>query len=314
MEASILSPLRYPGSKRRLAGYLSEVLRLNRVRPSLFVEPFAGGASVALQLLDNDLVDRIALGERDTYVASFWRVVFDDSEWLIDAIKRVPATVDTWRKFREEGGTTDRDRALACLFLNRTSFSGILNRRAGPIGGLAQKSSYSIGCRMALPTIEKRIRQAARLKDRVAFVHSGPWSETIEAATAVRPQQNGLFFYFDPPFWQKADRLYRHWFTREDHQTLHDSLVTLEHPWLLSYDPAPEAIAMYTNGGHGVRHIDILYSASATGGPASTQEIIITNLDTLPEATRLWRSSSEWRQTPNGREALNTHEGLAAAI
>ena len=47
-EASILSPLRYPGSKRRLAVYIAETLRLNGLQPKLFVEPFAGGASVAL--------------------------------------------------------------------------------------------------------------------------------------------------------------------------------------------------------------------------------------------------------------------------
>jgi len=55
-EASILSPLRYPGAKRRLAGYVAEVLRLNSLRPKVLVEPFAGGASVFLQLLNDDLV------------------------------------------------------------------------------------------------------------------------------------------------------------------------------------------------------------------------------------------------------------------
>src|SRR5262245_46609770 len=43
-EVSILSPLRYPGAKRRLSGYMAEVLRLDDLRPKLFVEPFAGGA------------------------------------------------------------------------------------------------------------------------------------------------------------------------------------------------------------------------------------------------------------------------------
>ena len=44
-EVSILSPLRYPGAKRRLSGYVAETLRLNGIRPRLLVEPFAGGAS-----------------------------------------------------------------------------------------------------------------------------------------------------------------------------------------------------------------------------------------------------------------------------
>jgi len=122
-EASILSPLRYPGAKRRLAGYIAEVLRMNSIRPKLFVEPFAGGASVALQLLNDDLVDKIALGEKDPLVACFWKVVFKESEWLIDQIENIEVTVDKWKYFRENSFRTNRERALACLFLNRTSFS-----------------------------------------------------------------------------------------------------------------------------------------------------------------------------------------------
>lgn len=68
-EASILSPLRYPGSKRRLAGYIAALLRENGMRPVLLVEPFAGGASVSLQLLNDGIVDGIALGESDSYQA-----------------------------------------------------------------------------------------------------------------------------------------------------------------------------------------------------------------------------------------------------
>src|SRR5690348_5041293 len=83
---SILSPLRYPGSKRRLAGYIQKTLQLNNLHPSLFVEPFAGGASVALQLLNNNMVDTIGLIDRDPLVAAFWEAVFFDTEWLLEQI------------------------------------------------------------------------------------------------------------------------------------------------------------------------------------------------------------------------------------
>ena len=86
---SILSPLRYPGGKRRLAGYIAAAIRINGLRPKLFVEPFAGGASVALQLLNDGLVDSIALGEKDPLVASFWKTVFYDHEWLIWRLEEV---------------------------------------------------------------------------------------------------------------------------------------------------------------------------------------------------------------------------------
>src|SRR5579883_3060614 len=90
--ASILSPLRYPGAKRRFASYVAETLKLNGIKPKLFVEPFAGGASVALQLLNDGLVETVGLGEIDPLVASFWDCVFYDTEWLIRAVEREPIT------------------------------------------------------------------------------------------------------------------------------------------------------------------------------------------------------------------------------
>src|SRR5438034_1229838 len=138
----ILSPLRYPGAKRRLGGYIVEALHLNGLRPRLLVEPFAGGANVALQLLAYSAVDKVVLGERDALLASFWRTVFFDADWLIEQVQTIPVTVHQWERFRKAPGDTDRDRALACLFLNRTSFSGILADNAGPIGGRHQRSIY----------------------------------------------------------------------------------------------------------------------------------------------------------------------------
>jgi DNA adenine methylase len=183
-EVSILSPLRYPGAKRRLSSYIAETIKLNGLRPKLLVEPFAGGASVSLELLSRDLVDSIALGERDPIVASFWEIVFRDPEWLIGEIEAVEVSVRMWDHFRRGRFRSDRDRALACLFLNRTSFSGILSECVGPLGGRKQASDYTIGCRFPVTTLVRRIRQAAALKDRVVLVTSSDWKTTLKKENA----------------------------------------------------------------------------------------------------------------------------------
>jgi len=133
-EVSIVSPLRYPGAKRRLSTYVREVLRVNGLRPKVLIEPFAGGASVALQLACTEVVDKIALGELDPLVASFWKVVFREPEWLVRAIQKQRVSLAAWDRYRSGHFCSNRERALACIFLNRTSFSGILSRSAGPIG------------------------------------------------------------------------------------------------------------------------------------------------------------------------------------
>lgn len=293
-EASILSPLRYPGAKRRLTGYIAEVLRINSIRPTVFIEPFAGSASVALQLLQDNFVDYIALGEKDELIASFWKVVFEDTQWLIDKIKSIEPTVDEWKRYKHTYFRSNRDRALACLFLNRTSFSGIMAPGAGPIGGLSQKSEYKIDCRFNVKTITKRIEQASALADKVKFVHHGDWSETMNKASSRFSNKEDVFYYLDPPFYNKSSRLYRYCFTHSEHKSLHNRLVNLDESWLLSYDSAPEIIDMYSHNGSAPRKVDLLYSISAAAELVRAQELMITNLSALPTETRLWRSAEEW--------------------
>jgi len=293
--ASILSPLRYPGGKKRLAGYIAETLRLNCLRPRLFVEPFAGGASVALQLLNDGLVDSIALGERDPLVAAFWQTVFYDHEWLIRRLRETEPTLENWDRFKRGSFNSTRWRALACIFLNRTSFSGILAPGAGPIGGRAQTSEYKIDCRFDADVLARRIRAAARLADRVAFIHEGNWNETVRRVRARRYRAGEVLYYLDPPFYYKAGLLYRHSFDAAGHQALHDALPSLGQHWILSYDPAEPILKLYTQNGIGPKRVELLYSATAAGAPLKSQELIITDLPQLPGETRLWRTAEEWR-------------------
>jgi DNA adenine methylase len=265
---------------------------LNEYRPRLFVEPFAGSASVALQLLNDDLVDAVALGERDPLVASFWKVVFNDSDWLISKIERVTISVNTWRKFKHGTWKTDQERALACIFLNRTSYSGILMRTAGPIGGPEQTSEYTIDCRFNRKTVIKRIRQAAALKDKVLFVQRGDWQKTLSKARSLGFGSEA-FYYFDPPFFAKADYLYNFSFREQDHLALRRAVMKLKAPWLLSYDAAPWIRKQYSSlNGHGPKHVDLLYS----GGRRLARELIMSNIPKLPRQTRIWRTVAEWGQ------------------
>jgi len=292
---SILSPLRYPGGKKRLAGYIAAAIRLNGLRPKLFVEPFAGGASVALQLLNDGLVEQIALGEKDSLLASFWNIVFKEHEWLIQALRDTEPTLANWDRFKLEHAGDDRGRALACIFLNRTSFSGIIGPTGGPLGGRAQTSAYKLGCRYSVETLARRIKQAAALRDRVLFVNHGDWRNTLRRTKARKFERGEVLYYFDPPFYYKADKLYRFHFDRAEHRRLHDALGELRQPWLLSYDAAPPIIEMYAENGIGPKRVELLYSAANSEKPSEMQELIVTNLSKLPTASRLWRTADEWR-------------------
>lgn len=309
--SSIISPLRYPGSKRRLAKYIEEMIHANNVQPDLFVEVFAGGASLSLQLLDNEIVQQVGLIEKDPLVAAFWKVVFSKSgaEWLISEIEEMEITLERWQELKNTIPEGQRERALACLYLNRTSFSGILAPSSGPLGGYKQLSDYPIDCRFTKDTIIKRIEQANALRDKVAFVWKVDWTEGLrriaqKQETGKLPQN--AFFYFDPPFFNKAEKLYNYHFTNGDHAKLRDAIVTFEQDWVLSYDYCDQVEELYTN--NSATHIELLYSAAQNGGQRKAKEVILTNLHTLPINKKLWRTAEECRNGSSAQNGSTNHK------
>ncbi len=291
-KTNLRSPLRYPGSKRRLANYIKQALDLNNLRPSLYIEPFVGGASVALQLLQDNLVEQIVLMDVDPWIASFWKTVFFDTDWLIDKIQTVEVTLDQWKKLKFSQPNTIREQAWACFFLNRTSFSGILEKKAGPLGGRGQTSIYKIDCRFPRKALIERICKIASYKNKIYTICCSSWEEGISqirhAQNMGELSKNDVFFYFDPPFFEKAEDLYRYYFNDKDHIRLRDFLLTLEDKWILSYDSAEQVFSLYgdaltkkINGTHH-DHVELLYSVSTLSRRKKAKEVVLSNLEKLP--------------------------------
>ncbi len=281
---TLLSPLRYPGSKRRLAPFIEKIIRANGLNPDLYVEPFAGGASVALHLLAADAVEKIGLTDRDPLVASFWQTVFFNPGGLIRRIKRFEVTHARWYALKKSEPRDLVDRAFKCLILNRTSFSGILAKNAGPLGGKNPGSLELLNSRLYRSGVIERIENAHSMRKRVAFVWNASWDRAlniIKKRSLGRIFPKNVLYYFDPPFFEKADRLYNFFFASDEHETLRDALSVLKAPWLLSYDSPHKARKLYSSAGVVSRSFQMTYSASAT--PAFRKsEILISNLGILP--------------------------------
>lgn len=212
------SPLRYPGAKSGLAGIIGALVtgateKLGK--PELFVEPFAGGASTALRLAGAGIVRRVLLADADPLVARFWQVAAAETEWLIDRMLDEPVTLERWDHWRswQPSDPRDRDTAVKCLFLNRTTFSGILHGRAGPIGGRRQVSQYKIDCRFNKEALAARLRFVGDLyaSNRLVDVWCKDWKDTLDDVAEWYPQliPNQVIAYLDPPYWSKSPKLYR---------------------------------------------------------------------------------------------------------
>ena len=273
-----LSPLRYPGAKSKLTPLIEKMLRSalggGRLRrPLTLFEPFAGGASTTLRLLRDGVIDRGVIADADPLVASFWIEAATNPTALIGAMQdefdlyvstggaAAVARWDYWRRWHpdvdDDEASTRAMLALKCIFLNRTTFSGILHGSAGPIGGRAQKSDYPISCRWNQEELARRIEWVAHLhrSGRLATPTEARWQESLETAALEHAARPGhVVVYLDPPYVAKSGRLYKTsfshrteepdlWKSMTPHQTLAEYLKT-EAPfrWILSYDDHPDLL------------------------------------------------------------------------
>lgn len=88
-----LSPLRYPGGKSQLYRFIRFTIESNNIENPIYVEPFAGGAGLAIELLLNDNVESIIINDFDVAIYSFWYNVLFRTEDLISLIENTPVTI-----------------------------------------------------------------------------------------------------------------------------------------------------------------------------------------------------------------------------
>ena len=131
----VLSPLRYPGGKAKIADFIKQVVKDNDLLDGVYVEPYAGGAAVALSLLMDEYVSRIIINDKDRSIYAFWHSVLYDTDRLCKLIEETPVTMETWwaqRTFQsvENKETTDLlTLGFSTFFMNRTNRSGIGEKR-----------------------------------------------------------------------------------------------------------------------------------------------------------------------------------------
>src|SRR5260370_28990961 len=84
--------LRYPGGKGKLAAYVKALIKTNNLYDGEYVEPYCGGAAVALELLFHEYVRRIHINDISKQVYAFWKSVLDHTDELCRLIRDTPLT------------------------------------------------------------------------------------------------------------------------------------------------------------------------------------------------------------------------------
>lgn len=242
-----LSPLRYPGGKSRVIDQI--VSYMNRGKLEKFVEVFAGGASLGLSLLDAGWIQELHLNEYDPCVYNFWNAVLTQPDALIECLQRNQPTLEEYFRAKDRLGTyevspvCDVNAAYDYLFLNRTSFAGII--LANPIGG-KNGSDEKMLVRWNPQTLIRRITRIAEMGKSIVLTNEDAVSYL--SGETFKNSENTTFF-IDPPYTRVGKKLYPESFEGR-HEELAETIGELmkrnpEADVIITYDDCPLVKSLY---------------------------------------------------------------------
>ncbi len=245
--AAINSPFRYAGGK-----FYARKLILEHIPPHTnYIEPFAGGASI---FFCKDKVQFNQLNDIDDDLINTMTVIRDNPNGLIEMLKRqdngripveltqsvnvgepLPALKELHTFFKNVYvPQNDLERAFRWFYLNRTSYSGIMN---------FQNMYWGYGAKYSMQP-KNWPRNILRTSEKLQGVEltSLDFEEVIDNAA------DGTLMFVDPPYFNAdQDKFYEHFFAREDHFRLLECVQRNVGRLLffITYDNVPEIREMY---------------------------------------------------------------------
>ena len=239
------SPLRYPGGKGKLAKFMAAVVRANGLSDGRYIEPYAGGAGIAWQLLITGVVRRVLINDISGPLFAFWTSVLSQTDELCRRIHDVPLSVEEWDRqkqiFARNAEVSTLELGFSCFYLNRTNRSGILN--GGLIGGRSQQAKWRMDARFNRQDLVRRITKIADCSARIEVCCK-------DAVQFLRERSDSFgqkdLIYLDPPYFEKGRMLYYDAYGPDDHLAVSQLLSKLNGPkWVVSYDDVEAIRRLY---------------------------------------------------------------------
>lgn len=263
-----LSPLRYPGGKLKVVDYVKRLFEVNDLMDGTYIEPYAGGASVALSLLFSEYASKIKINDIDRSIYAFWHSVLNETEAFCRMVADTPVNMETWHAQREVQQHKQEVELLvlgfSTFFLNRTNRSGILS--GGVIGGKEQTGNFKIDARFNKEDLIERIESVAEYADRIELTSM----DAVELIKSIKKPTEKTFCYLDPPYYVKGRDLYLNYYDDDDHRAIAKAIKKYKGKWIISYDAVVFIRELYKD----YRQKEYYLSYSA-GNPAKGKEIVV---------------------------------------
>lgn len=182
--------LKWVGGKRQL---LAEITPLIPASPSLYVEPFIGGAAV---LLDRQ-PKKARINDYNEELINVYRVVRDDPDGLLELLREHEANntadhyyeVRAWDREPSYAELGDTERAARIIYLNKTCYNGLFRVNSQgqvnvPYGKYVHPNIVNEPGVRALST----------------YLHGDIDIRCGDFADALKGLRKGAFVYLDPPY------------------------------------------------------------------------------------------------------------------
>ncbi len=254
------SPFRYPGGKTWFVPTFRQWMAKIYPKPSILVEPFAGGGIISLTALFENLAERVVMVELDDEIAAVWQsVVNGDAEWLANRILAFHLTKETVIQEIKKTPKTLREKAFQTILKNRTFHGGILAEGSGFLK--YGENGKGIHSRWYPATLAKRLLNLNHVSSRIDFRQD----DGLKALQEFKSRADVAFF-IDPPYTaggKKAGRrLYKHF--EIDHERLFTICESVRGDFLITYDNADEVKLMARAHGFQMRLIPMTNTHHAT--------------------------------------------------
>ncbi len=224
------SPFRYAGGK-----FYARKLIMEQIPPNhlYYIEPFAGGASIFFAKLK---VENNWLNDIDSDLANCLMIIRDRPYELIKGLSGEAATKERHGYYKNEFKPRNKlEKAIRWFYLNRTSYSGIMNMQ-NCYWGYGDKYS------MRPENWPRNITQSSRKLQGVKIT-------SIDFEQVIREVSDNSLLFIDPPYFSAdQDKFYTYAFRKEDHFRLCEVLMknNSRFNFLLTYDDNPEIRELYS--------------------------------------------------------------------
>jgi len=241
----LVSPLRYPGGKSRVARRL---LPFTPEHHTEYREPFVGGGAIFFR---KPKARRNWINDLHPGLYALWRALrdhFDEFARLCEAQDTIDlrATFNYWiNRFDLMKATGDDhlvERAVQYYFINRTVWTGRV------VFDPARRSRLYFSNPGGWANLDRKLRHLRACADKLRRVRitCKPFEKCFDEVTP------DTFIYADPPYYRDSldtptSKLYEGHFAIEQHILLRDLLARCPARVMVSYDDRPEVRELYSD-------------------------------------------------------------------